>query len=310
MAHHVDARYDESDGSFLPPLRTLGFNPQLKLNDSLLVHSYIEAYDISYPEALRRIEAEVRELRQHLEADRQYELNDIGILRINDEGKLEFEPCEAGILTPQLYGLSSFEMPRLQKEQPKVAAVSQPAGTIQTTAHGDSGADAITIKLSWLRNLVAAAAAIIAFFMIGTPVTTDNRMLQSTVLPISTTSGSAVTSQTSAVTSQTVAPAATQAPETVAEAPAVKQEPAVKKSESHYSLVLASQVSQRNAEAFVQQLVSSGFNEASIYNSKTMRRVVYGSFATEDEAYAALHQLRNQNQSFKQAWVMRVKGEG
>lgn len=35
MAHHVDARYDEADGTFLPPLRTLGFNPQLKMNDSL-----------------------------------------------------------------------------------------------------------------------------------------------------------------------------------------------------------------------------------------------------------------------------------
>ena len=43
MAHHVDARYDEADGSFVPPIRTLGFNPQLKINDSLLIHSYIEA---------------------------------------------------------------------------------------------------------------------------------------------------------------------------------------------------------------------------------------------------------------------------
>ena len=70
MAHHVDARYDETDGTFLPPLRTLGFNPRLTMNDSLLVQSYIEAYDISYPEALRRIEAEVAEIRQHLESKR------------------------------------------------------------------------------------------------------------------------------------------------------------------------------------------------------------------------------------------------
>ena len=116
MAHHVDARYDETDGTFLPPLRTLGFNPRLTMNDSLLVQSYIEAYDISYPEALRRIEAEVAEIRQHLESKREYELNDIGILRLNQEGNLEFEPCEAGILTPYLYGLSSFEMSPLVVE--------------------------------------------------------------------------------------------------------------------------------------------------------------------------------------------------
>lgn len=67
MAHHVDARYDGTDNMFLPPLRTVGFNPQLTMNDSLLVLSYVETYDMSYPEALRRIEDEVAEIRQTLE---------------------------------------------------------------------------------------------------------------------------------------------------------------------------------------------------------------------------------------------------
>ena len=67
MAHHLEARYDDEECMFLPPQRTLGFNPQLKLNDSLLAQSYVEAYDISYPEAIRRIEAEVAEVRQYLD---------------------------------------------------------------------------------------------------------------------------------------------------------------------------------------------------------------------------------------------------
>ena len=66
MAHHIDSRYEEDENLFLPPLRTLGFNPQLKINDSLLAQSYVEAYDISYPEALRRIEDEVNEMTQHI----------------------------------------------------------------------------------------------------------------------------------------------------------------------------------------------------------------------------------------------------
>jgi hypothetical protein len=80
MAHHMDARYDDEEQLFLPPYRTLGFNPQLKINDSLLVQSYIEAYDISYPEALRRIEGEVEELCQHINNQGHYELTDIGTL--------------------------------------------------------------------------------------------------------------------------------------------------------------------------------------------------------------------------------------
>ena len=99
-AHHVEARFDEADGVFVPPLRTLGFNSQLKINDSLLAQSYVEAYDISYPEALRKIEGEVEELRQRLSNDGFYELTDIGVLEINEDGNIEFTPCEAGILTP------------------------------------------------------------------------------------------------------------------------------------------------------------------------------------------------------------------
>ena len=158
MAHHVDARYDEEDASFLPPLRTLGFNPQLKMNDSLLVQSYIEAYDISYPEALRRIESEVDELRQHLETNGRFELNDLGVLQLNDEGNMEFEPCEAGILTPDLYGLSTFEMKPLAIQQ----AEEEPAAPVtdETEVQEVDDEPAITIRMSWLRNVVAAAAAV------------------------------------------------------------------------------------------------------------------------------------------------------
>ena len=127
MAYHVEARYDESDHTFLPPLRALGFNPQLtSLNDSLLAQSYVEAYDISYPEATRRIEAEVKEVRQALDTHRSYELHNIGTLYINEEGKMEFSPCEAGILSPSLYGLNSLEMEKL----PSATAIQeQPVAT-------------------------------------------------------------------------------------------------------------------------------------------------------------------------------------
>ena len=117
MTHNINARYEEQEHLFLPPLRTLGFNPQLNINDSLLVQSYIEAYDISYPEALQRIEGEVEELRQHLQNEGSYELNDIGTLALNEDGNYVFTPCEAGILTPALYGLTSVEMKRLDARQ-------------------------------------------------------------------------------------------------------------------------------------------------------------------------------------------------
>ena len=149
MAHHVSARYDESDGSFLPPLRTIGFNPQLTMNDSLLVQSYIEAYDLSYPEALKRIEDEVNEIRQTLENKGTYEMTDLGVLSLNEEGNIIFQPCEAGILTPNLYGLSNFNMRPLAFESEKVStsklkteeASEDCRGSCNTGLHIDSFPD-------------------------------------------------------------------------------------------------------------------------------------------------------------------------
>lgn len=88
VAHHVSARYDVNDGLFLPPYRTLGFNAQLKMNDSLLVQSYVDAYDMSYPEALRKVESEVDEIYRLLGEEGFFELTDLGRLSRNHEGKL------------------------------------------------------------------------------------------------------------------------------------------------------------------------------------------------------------------------------
>lgn len=296
MAHHVDARYDETDGMFVPPIRTLGFNPQLKMNDSLLVQSYIEAYDISYPEALRRIEGEVAELRSHLESAGSYELNGIGLLKMNDEGKLEFEPCEAGILTPELYGLGAFEMTPLKQEEPAdadtVAEMPEEKG--------------ITIKMSWLRNVVAVAAAVIAFIMIGTPITNSNKMaeVQQSAF-ISVGSHHRPAAQEAAMPSPSV-----DQEEALEPVPAIDIAGSLPVAdENYFCIVLASQVSESNAQAFVDQLVEKGFTDARVLvsGSKKIRRVVYGTYETAGDAAATLSQLRSESHLFRNTWILEVK---
>ncbi len=136
MAHQVPAHYDEEDCLFIPPSRSLGFNPQLRLNDSLLAQSYIEAYDISYPEAMRRIEAEVEEIREHLHNDGTYTLNDLGTLTINADGNYEFIPCEAGILSPSLYGLGATSMQKLSDKRIMPDFEAQSALPVQLAEEG------------------------------------------------------------------------------------------------------------------------------------------------------------------------------
>lgn len=205
MAHHVDARYDGRDNMFLPPLRTVGFNPQLKMNDSLLAQSYVEAYDISYPEAIDRLANEVAEIRQRLENEGKYEINNIGTIYLNEDGNYTFEPCEAGILTPNYYGLGGFDMLPLSTQEneptvtlektnstniaenieinqeekqaePVVALQNATANSVFDVNDDDEkpSAEFILVKKSWLRNLAAACIAIIAFFAISTPLRTPN----------------------------------------------------------------------------------------------------------------------------------------
>ena len=179
IAHHVDARYDADDRLFLPPYRTLGFNPQLTLNDSLLVQSYVEAYDMSYPDALRQIETEVDELKGILRSEGEYVMNGVGVLSVNCNGNYEFAPCESGILSPEKYGLSDYSFKRLKDAEPlsegtpmtdeikqgKESNDTPPA--LLDFADEDENAEeeshALVIKMSWVRNAVAIAAAIACF---------------------------------------------------------------------------------------------------------------------------------------------------
>ena len=187
MAHHVDAVYDEEERLFLPPSRTLGFNPKLHINDSLLVLSYVEAYDISYPDAIKRIEAEVSEMRQLINNQGFFELPDIGVILTNDEGNLEFEPCSAGILTPELYALSSFECNKLsklsEKQEETIPTVGvavpeaqkpveeEPVKTVVVelqqeqqeveSEYEDYEDDVVTIKVSTLKKIAAVAVVLL-----------------------------------------------------------------------------------------------------------------------------------------------------
>lgn len=309
MAHHIEAHYEEDESLFLPPLRTLGFNPQLRLNDSLLAQSYIEAYDISYPEALRRIAGEVSELKQHLNENGSYELNDLGTIYLNDEGNYEFTPCEAGILTPSLYALSSFEMQPLARQTATIVPLTeQPQQEEQTEVKEAEderpSAATISIKVSTLRNIAAACIAVLVLWLFPSQFSNDAhqsaQQLQASseimqhMMPKNVTTGkpkAVVPQPAKAVTSTPVA-------KEKEEAPVV---------EDYFTIVLASQVSKKNADYYVNQLHKDGFSLAEVLLAGKNTRVIYGHFASESEAYNALRPLRSKSSEFAEGWVMKVK---
>ena len=333
MAHHVDAHYDEDEGLFLPPQRTLGFNPQLKINDSLLAQSYVEAYDISYPEAVLRIEDEVNELKMHLQTKGFYELSSIGTLEFNENGNYVFTPCEAGILTPDLYGLCSFEMTPLkisaapvpetveeeeeEKEATQIFNMNPLERDVETTeaeaeveAEDEEEEDVVRIKFSWIRNAVAVAAILLAVFFAAMP-TGKTEMMTRTISNINSNLFFGMMSKDTNTSKIEISKADIQKPtnkaDTISKLEKIKTEQAVKAEpvKKGYCIVLASQVSKRNAEMFIERLKAKGLDSAEIYvkqKAQSIRRVVCGNFQTQEEAYNELRKI-HKDEELKDAWV-------
>lgn len=164
IAHHQPARYIKEENLYLPPVRTIGFNPQLTLNDGLLVQSYMQAYHTDFPDATRMIEEEVKELKENLYKDGRTEIHGVGILHYNMQSIYEFHPNEEGALSPNLYGFSSFSINKLEQLVSTVAPIKE------LLPNPVKRNKAIGFNRRWIGNVVAVAVAVILFFFLSVPV--------------------------------------------------------------------------------------------------------------------------------------------
>lgn len=347
VAHHIDARYDVRDGVYLPPLRTLGFNQKLDMNDSLLAQSYVEAYDMSYPEAMRKIDEEVGELKSALEKDGFYDLSDIGTLVVNADGRYEFDPCESGILTPSLYGLSSVDVPLLLEDGGAAtipAAIEMPVKSVteerggaekpaaqqsqQVFPYGESklaeklcadgegdSEKTISIKVSLLRNVLAVACAVLAFFMLATPINNVNDEMTVSMsgigsgllynlVPRDANPGAAN------VAGEKIKAIPSARPVNImrkkVESPIKGVKPMSKQKDMQtevYCIVLACRITKSNADAFVKTLHKQGLDEARVLEQESESlKVVYGNYESKTKALSELKQLR-ENEAFSSSWI-------
>lgn len=317
MAHHVDARKDLDDGSFLPPIRSIGFNPKLTLNDSLLAQSYVEVYDISYPDAVKRLEDEVRELTQRIETDGFFDFKGIGKVSLNNEGNFEFSPCEAGLLTPTLYGLGSFQMKTIAELNNSQAYPYKPVAREHKTDEGGNTSisesyinehkRAARLVSMW-RNVAVACIAALLFLLIPSPLVNNAQMagtaidtsLLVRVMPKDITTGHAQVSKAVVATKATVQDTVAIAKKHRTSTPIDAALP-----RTGFSIVLASHVTLNNANAYVQSLQQRGYKDAYVYH-KNHVKVMYGKFANRAAASKAMNSLNNKDE-FAGAWITEVK---
>ena len=271
---------------------------------------------------MRRIEDEVRELRQRIDIDGQYEFRDLGVISLNKDGNYEFEPCPAGILTPELYGLAPVEITPLsqlktidilpEEDKQNVDIVQEDIAETESVIEDfDDNSEKHSARFVALwRNVAAACIVVLAFLLFPTSLS-DNRQLKSgidtqllnRVMPQEAISGKdsikklvqAAFAKKKQATQQldnakTLSPTATQSHRDTA----------------GYTIVIASRVTRRNAQTYTADLNKRGYDQANVYTHAGKTKVIYGLYNTREEALKVLNRLHNIDE-FNNCWITYLK---
>lgn len=169
VAHYTPAMRVAEENVFLPPTRIIGFNPQLKMNDGLLVQSYMAVYDTDFSDATRIVEKEVAYIFTTLHEEGKVDLPNIGELRYSIHGTYDFAPYDHKITTPYLYGLDSFEMQELA-ELKKPYMEKAIRYSVPVVPEDKKRKFEFKFNRSYLSNAVAMIAVVALFFFLSTPI--------------------------------------------------------------------------------------------------------------------------------------------
>lgn len=336
ITHYTSAERIEDEQLFLPPVRKVGFNPQLKLNDGLLVQSYMSVYGTNFPDANKQVNKEIQALFQQLHEEGKIDLPNVGELRCTIHGTYDFIPYDQKLATPSLYGLDSFEMRKLSD-----LPMQAPARTTLPMQEEVPAATRRTLHLHPYRwaGIAAMIAVIMLSFFFSAPIENTEIMsgnyarllpeqlfgqlegLQLTVTPISVQQPSK-TRQTPAdkpAKEQSLKEKETEeaeSPQTDTEETEFQEAgtestgtagTGIKETETKpvlFHVIIASVGTQADADNMARRLVAQGYASASVISGNGRIRVSLCSYATEQEAYRKIAQLRNTD-DFPGAWVLK-----
>ena len=314
VSHYTPARWIEEEGIFLPPTRSIGFNPQLKMNDGLLVQSYMTSYCTDFSDASKLINKAVDELINTLHIEGKVEMHGIGDMFFTIHGRLQFQPYEDGLLTPYLYGLSSFGIN-------KIGEVAKTIDEEVVPETSNPKVYEIRVNRSFIRTAVAVAAAIIIFFFMSTPVENtyvekgnyaqlipsellepfDNSMKESIPAKKQVNNQKVQEQIKPKAIKEVVIPKSNTENKSNTAKPSAES---INKNSCH--IIIASVNNRADAQEIVDRLISKGYSKASVIEGNKWIRVSIMSLSNNDEANNKLLQLKK-NKNFKDAWLLTDK---
>jgi hypothetical protein len=295
VAGYISATYLEEEMLYLPPRRSVGFNPSLSLNDGLLVQSYMYAYDVNFPEATAMIEDTVNEMKKELQDHGEVNLGNIGKIFLSIDGRYEFTYSESGILSPELYALDAFSI------SPSIKNSTKSNTEEETEITRSKNTYTLRINKKLINYVAAAVVAVFFYIMWATPlspITGSSNVASIIPIPNPIKQEQQTSKQPNSATTNTIKETSIQQ--------ISGEEIEIVSPENCFTIVLVSKVSLKNANDHTQLLNSKGFDQAKVFKKGKMIRVIYNTFPTSEEAYTKLNELRQQSKYFENAWVLEL----
>lgn len=98
----------KTTNAFYPPSKMVSFNEQVVTNDGLLVSYMADAENTSYEKMLTKVTNATAEWKSRLHKGEKLILDNIGELKLNEAGKIQFQPHSNINYLTYSFGLSSF----------------------------------------------------------------------------------------------------------------------------------------------------------------------------------------------------------
>ncbi len=283
LAETTSAQLDTDTHTFYPPKKLISFNANLKNNDGLLGNHIALQEKISYDAAVVEISSAVNHWLSELQNNQTLVLKNLGSIANNAEGSLVFTPDTPVNYLTDSFGLSSFVSPAIKREEYKAVAeaVEEKAPIVFTPERKKN--------YSYLKY---AAIFVVALGVgsVGFKFYRENEIATETLL---------VQQQAQEEVQQKIQEATFFIDNPFAVTLPIKEEV----TNMPYHVVAGAYRSEENAATAVEQLTAKGYKAKSIEKNKFgLHPVIYGSYATHEEAQEVLNKVRlNDND---EAWLL------
>ncbi|GEP50071.1 hypothetical protein FNO01nite_07430 [Flavobacterium noncentrifugens] len=278
------AHLHENTHSFYPPKKLISFNPHLKNNDGLLANHIATTEKTTYESAVASIESEVVIWKSILEVNQRFTLKNVGELSLNSEKNLVFTPSENINYLKESFGLNSFVSPAVKREAYKqeIEILEEKAPIIFTPEKRERR------RPSYLKYAAIFILAMSATGAIGYKLYDDH--IEEQTLIVETAVQKQVQNKIQEATF-------------FIENPMPSVTLTVKEEKLNYHVVAGVFRNEENAEKAYKDLLNSGFKARRIApDRRGSFPVVYGSYATREEAEQAKSDIRKSTAS--DAWIL------